>query len=65
MQIPTRGYAVLRLRADNPGVWLFHCHILWHLATGMAMLIDVGGDSLGTAAHDGALLQEMGGLCPV
>ncbi|OGM46751.1 laccase [Aspergillus bombycis] len=42
--IPSRGYAVLRFRADNPGVWLFHCHIVWHLASGMAMLIDVGED---------------------
>ncbi|KAF7595299.1 hypothetical protein BBP40_006548 [Aspergillus hancockii] len=41
--IPSRGYAVLRFRADNPGVWMFHCHIVWHLASGMAMLVDVGG----------------------
>lgn len=41
VQIPSRGYAVLRFRADNPGVWMFHCHILWHLASGMAMLVDV------------------------
>ena len=24
--VPRRGYAVLRLRADNPGIWIFHCH---------------------------------------
>ncbi|KAE8147072.1 multicopper oxidase-domain-containing protein [Aspergillus avenaceus] len=41
--VPSRGYAVLRFRADNPGVWLFHCHILWHWASGMAMLVHVGG----------------------
>ena len=23
------GHAVLRFRSDNPGVWLFHCHIEW------------------------------------
>ncbi|KAE8373585.1 laccase [Aspergillus bertholletiae] len=40
--IPSRGHAVIRLRADNPGAWLFHCHIVWHLASGMAMLVDVG-----------------------
>ncbi|KAL0253264.1 hypothetical protein SLS55_010236 [Diplodia seriata] len=27
---------VLRFRADNPGVWLFHCHIEWHMASGLA-----------------------------
>ncbi|KAL2391109.1 ferro-O2-oxidoreductase [Blastomyces gilchristii SLH14081] len=41
VQIPPRGHAVLRFRADNPGIWLFHCHILWHLASGMAMVFDV------------------------
>jgi hypothetical protein len=41
IQIPRRGYAVLRFQADNPGMWFFHCHILWHLAGGMAMTIDV------------------------
>ncbi|CRG89470.1 L-ascorbate oxidase [Talaromyces islandicus] len=47
VQIPRRGYAVLRFRADNPGVWLFHCHVMWHLAGGMAMIVDVmsGDDS--------------------
>lgn len=27
---------VIRFVADNPGVWLFHCHIEWHLITGLA-----------------------------
>jgi len=40
--IPSRAYAVLRFRADNPGIWLFHCHVLWHLSSGMAMLVGVG-----------------------
>ena len=25
--------------ADNPGTWYVHCHILWHLAAGMAALV--------------------------
>ncbi|CAG8005243.1 unnamed protein product [Penicillium salamii] len=52
VQIPSRGYAVIRFRADNPGVWLLHCHILWHSVTGMAMLIDVQGDPAGLVAHN-------------
>jgi FtsP/CotA-like multicopper oxidase with cupredoxin domain len=24
--VPRRGYAVLRVRVDNPGLWMFHCH---------------------------------------
>jgi iron transport multicopper oxidase len=29
------GYIVLRFAADNPGVWLFHCHIEWHVDQGL------------------------------
>ncbi|KAF3172319.1 hypothetical protein TWF106_004966 [Orbilia oligospora] len=29
------GNVVLRFRADNPGVWLFHCHIEWHIESGL------------------------------
>ncbi|KAJ1552837.1 hypothetical protein HK405_009845, partial [Cladochytrium tenue] len=32
------GYAVVRFVADNPGVWLFHCHIDWHIIAGLAMV---------------------------
>ncbi|KAK4574545.1 hypothetical protein LTR86_001386 [Recurvomyces mirabilis] len=39
--VPRRGYAVLRFRADNPGMWMLHCHVMWHLATGMAMAFEV------------------------
>ena len=32
------GYVILRFVADNPGVWLFHCHIEWHLQAGLGMV---------------------------
>ncbi|SCU91041.1 LANO_0D10594g1_1 [Lachancea nothofagi CBS 11611] len=32
------GHTVLRFVADNPGVWLFHCHVDWHLEQGLAAL---------------------------
>ncbi|KAI0141391.1 multicopper oxidase-domain-containing protein [Pestalotiopsis sp. NC0098] len=31
------GWVLLRFVADNPGVWLFHCHMIWHSEAGMAM----------------------------
>lgn len=37
--VPPQGYFVVRFRADNPGIWLFHCHIDWHLMQGLAMTI--------------------------
>ena len=27
--------------ADNPGLWLFHCHMLEHHASGMAGVIEI------------------------
>jgi FtsP/CotA-like multicopper oxidase with cupredoxin domain len=39
--VPRRGYVVFRVRVDNPGVWMLHCHVLWHQASGMAMGIEV------------------------
>lgn len=29
------GNIVLRFQADNPGIWLFHCHIEWHVSSGL------------------------------
>ncbi|PNF18423.1 hypothetical protein B7P43_G09045 [Cryptotermes secundus] len=42
--VPSNGYAAFRFRADNPGLWFFHCHFLYHVATGMAVVIQVGND---------------------
>ena len=28
------------LDANNPGLWYVHCHVLWHLAAGMAALVE-------------------------
>ncbi|RPB25151.1 putative ferrooxidoreductase Fet3 [Terfezia boudieri ATCC MYA-4762] len=33
---PPNGNVVLRFRADNAGIWLFHCHLEWHLVSGLA-----------------------------
>ncbi|QCE01521.1 L-ascorbate oxidase [Vigna unguiculata] len=32
------GWTALRFRADNPGVWPFHCHIEPHLFMGMGVI---------------------------
>ncbi|XP_022848908.1 laccase-12-like [Olea europaea var. sylvestris] len=37
IDVPVGGWAVIRFVADNPGVWLFHCHIDSHLTWGLAM----------------------------
>lgn len=33
------SYVVIRFVADNPGVWLFHCHIEWHVIMGLTATI--------------------------
>ncbi|KAF9367081.1 hypothetical protein CPB97_006368, partial [Podila verticillata] len=35
--VPRKGYTVIRFKADNPGVWALHCHIEWHVTTGLVM----------------------------
>ncbi|KAJ3416604.1 ferroxidase fet3 [Chytridiales sp. JEL 0842] len=40
------GYVVVRFPADNPGVWLFHCHIEWHAIAGLAMTFIEAPDAL-------------------
>ncbi|CAG5132069.1 unnamed protein product, partial [Candidula unifasciata] len=42
---PVSGYTILRFRADNPGFWLFHCHLEFHVETGMMMIFQVGNST--------------------
>ncbi|XP_047156425.1 laccase-7-like [Vigna umbellata] len=39
--VPLGGWAVIRFRADNPGVWLMHCHMEDHVPWGLAMTFEV------------------------
>lgn len=41
--IPAKSGLAIQWRANNPGKWFFHCHIEWHLATGMARVIQIEG----------------------
>jgi len=44
--VPNHGYVVLRFKADNPGVWFFHCHTDWHAATGLGVVFIEAPDSI-------------------
>ncbi|KAI0477166.1 multicopper oxidase-domain-containing protein [Xylariaceae sp. FL0804] len=35
--LPPTGWLVLAFAADNPGAWLMHCHIAWHVAGGLSV----------------------------
>ena len=45
--IPAGGYAVVYLKADNPGVWFLHCHIGDHQITGMSMALSEDASNIG------------------
>ncbi|PIA54504.1 hypothetical protein AQUCO_00900805v1 [Aquilegia coerulea] len=39
--VPIGGWAVIRFRADNPGVWFVHCHLETHLPWGLDMAFEI------------------------
>ncbi|KAK1299447.1 Laccase-7 [Acorus calamus] len=39
--VPTGGWAVIRFVANNPGIWLMHCHLDVHLGWGLSMAFEV------------------------
>ncbi|KAI0137979.1 putative ferroxidase [Hypoxylon sp. NC0597] len=40
------SHAVFRIKADNPGVFLFHCHIEWHVEMGLTATLIEAPDKL-------------------
>jgi len=37
MMVAPNGYTVMRFRADNPGIWILHCHMEWHVTAGLTV----------------------------
>jgi hypothetical protein len=35
--LPANGWLVLAFPANNPGAWLMHCHIAWHISEGLGV----------------------------
>ncbi|KAK2614816.1 hypothetical protein N8I77_001615 [Diaporthe amygdali] len=35
--LPAAGWLLLAFKTDNPGAWLMHCHIAWHVSGGLGM----------------------------
>lgn len=50
--LPARGYLALAFRLDNPGAWLVHCHIAWHLSQGLSLEVVESAASVAVAARD-------------
>ena len=50
--IQTMGMQVADMVADNPGTWLFHCHVAGHLEAGMQAHYTVLGEGEAAAASE-------------
>ena len=35
--LPGGGWLAIAFPTDNPGAWLMHCHIAWHVSDGLAV----------------------------
>jgi Multicopper oxidase len=35
--LPANGWVVIAFITNNPGAWLMHCHIAWHVAEGLGV----------------------------
>lgn len=35
--LPASGWLVIAFQTDNPGAWLLHCHIAWHVSEGLSV----------------------------
>ncbi|CAI0416164.1 unnamed protein product [Linum tenue] len=48
--VPAGGWAVIRFVADNPGMWIMHCHLDVHISWGLAMafLVEDGNEVMQT-----------------
>lgn len=44
--LPYGGYTVVRIRTDNPGNWIMHCHQMMHAVEGMDVVIRVAPDKI-------------------
>lgn len=40
------GWTAIRVKADNPGAWMWHCHLPAHIVMGMGMTLIVSPDEL-------------------
>jgi hypothetical protein len=37
--LPGGSHLVLQINTDNPGAWPLHCHIAWHVSSGLYITI--------------------------
>jgi len=53
--------AMFRFDTSNPGPWFFHCHIFWHMNSGLATVMLMDPDTTKEEVHPNAAWER---LCP-
>mmetsp|Transcript_32780 Transcript_32780/g.47327 ORF Transcript_32780/g.47327 Transcript_32780/m.47327 type:complete len:274 (+) Transcript_32780:1259-2080(+) len=53
--VPPQGWVKLIFVSDNPGVWLLHCHIDWHVPAGMSSVVLVAPELLRSGLSTGLI----------
>ncbi|KAI5247699.1 hypothetical protein E4T43_01796 [Aureobasidium subglaciale] len=53
------GHLVIAFFTDNPGVWLMHCHIGWHVAMGFALQFIEGQELIKDSVADTCLVNDV------
>ncbi|KAH0353669.1 laccase precursor, partial [Aureobasidium melanogenum] len=53
------GHLVIAFFTDNPGVWLMHCHIGWHVAMGFALQFIEGQEQIKDTVTDTCFLNDV------
>lgn len=61
--LPRYGWAYIRLTANNPGVWPFHCHIMWHAFMGQQVYLVEAIDQLVAQPGPPSNLPECPATC--
>lgn len=56
--LPSGGYLVLAFELDNPGVWLMHCHIPFHISAGLGLQFLESKDKIVESIGDTSILEE-------
>ncbi|CAM4969255.1 unnamed protein product [Rotaria socialis] len=59
--VPASGWAKIRFIANNPGAWLLHCHIDWHMTAGMILVLIVSPEQLLSEGY--TIPQDQKDLC--
>lgn len=56
--LPSKGYLVLAFESDNPGAWLMHCHIPFHISAGLGIQFLERQDEIAKSVGDVSQFQD-------